>query len=162
MNHYLMIEALPKSTTIQAVAIGILLLGVATVSFAAYSGSQASPYLVQVDNESSVPTDSVASYENLSSPQKAIIDRIITGQDESNEGGAAQVEGESVGFWANHVIQYQDKYYTFDIHQEDDDGYLMTLFLGVGYVITSVGVALFLLSHLVFRRQVASTDTHTP
>lgn len=152
-----MIEALPKSSTIQAVAIGILLLGVATVSFAAYSGSQASPYLVQVDNESSVPTDSVASYENLSSSQKAVIDRIIAGQD-----GAAQIKGGSVGFWANNVVQFQEKYYTFDIYYENDDRYLMTLFLGVGYVITSVGVALFILSHLVFRRQVASTDTQTP
>lgn len=137
----------------------MLLVGIAVASVGIYSGFQSSPYLVQVDNESSSVDGSVRSYENLSSSHKERFDRIVPQQGGSVGGGAASVGGVSLQFFANNAVEYQGSYYTFEIHHEGDEGTVQASFVAVGCALFGVGFVVFLIPHFVYRRQTGGSET---
>lgn len=153
-----MLQKANWGTAVQVVAIGMLLAGIAIASFGIYSGFQSSPYLVQVDTESSSVDGSVRSYEDLSSSQKELFDRIVPEQGGADDGGATSVGGASLQFFANNAVEYQGSYYTFEIHHEGDEDTVQTPFVAVGWGLSGVGFVLFLLPHFVYRRQTESPE----
>lgn len=153
-----MLQKVNWATAVQAVAIGMLLVGIAIASFGIYSGSQSSPYLVQLDNESSSVNESVP-YENLSPSQKDRFDRIVPDQQGSGVGGAASVGGKSLQFFANNAVEYKDSYYTFEILYEGGEGTIQALFVAGGGALFGLGFVVFLLPHFVYGRQTGDSGT---
>ncbi|RRJ33610.1 hypothetical protein [Halocatena pleomorpha] len=153
-----MLQKVNWGTAVQAVAIGMLLVGITSASFGLYTGSQSSPYLVQLENESSSVNESVP-YENLTSSQKELFDRIVPEQQGSGGGGAASVGGASLQFFANNVVEYNGGYYAFEIQYEGEEGTVQASFVAGGCALFGLGFVVFLLPQFVYRQQTGNSET---
>ncbi len=146
-----MLRKINLGTAVQAVAIGMLLVGIAVVSFSVYTEFQSSSYAVQVDTESSSVNGAVP-YENLSSSQKDIFDRTTTDSEEPINGQSAPISRSDLAFYANNAVEYQGSYYTFEIIYTGEGSAATTSFVAVGCALFGLGFVLFLLPHFVYRR----------
>lgn len=153
-----MLQKMNLGTVVQVVAIGMLLVGIAVVSFSIYNESQSSSYGVQVDEERSSVNGSVP-YENLSSSQTDVFDRITTDSEGPINGQSAPISGSDLAFYADNVVEYQGSYYTFEITYTDEGNVVTATFVAGGCALSGLGFVLFLLPHFVYRRQTGSSET---
>lgn len=131
-------------------AIGLFVLGLVIIGFAAYSETQSTSYMAQIDQVESSTTGSSIPYSDLSSVEKSVFDRLNTGQSEP-------VEGTTLTTFANNAVQYQGDVYTFQLVY--DPNTLTPLVVGLGITIAVAGGALFFLMQFVGGRRVLPTET---
>ncbi len=130
-------------------AIGLFVLGLAITGSAAYSETDATPYLIQVDQGDASTSASPIAYSDLTSEEKSVFDRLMTGQ-------AAPVEGTTLTTFANYAVQYQGDVYTFEVTY--DPTTLSHLVVGFGMALSVAGGALFFLTQFIERRRTLSTE----
>ncbi|GAA3880614.1 hypothetical protein GCM10022627_37070 [Haloarcula argentinensis] len=120
--------------------IGLFIIGIAITGSAAYSETQSTSYLVQVDKTVSGTDESVVSYSGLTDTEKEVFDRI-------KNGGAAPAKDFTLTTFANNAVQYQGEVYTFRVTY---DPVTLTIPLFVLGVVVSVsgGVLFFLISFI--------------
>lgn len=153
-----MLQKVNWGTAVQVVAIGMLLVGIAVVSFFVYTGSQSSPYGVQVDEKRSSMNGSVP-YENISPSQKDVFDRIVADSEGSIKRQSAPISGSDLTFYADNAVEYQGSYYTFEITYTGEGNVVTTTFVAGGCALSGLGFVLFLLPHFVYRRQTGNSET---
>lgn len=131
---------------LQAVGIGLFIIGIATTGFSAYGEIQSTPYMVQVDQVISDTNEPTVSYSDLTPTEKAVFDRV-------KDGGAAPVEETTLSTFANNAVQYQNKVYTFEMTY--DPATVTMLSFGLGIVVAVLGGVLFFLASLIAKRESA-------
>jgi len=105
--------------------------------------------MVQIDHVGSSAIDPTAPYSDLSSSEKAVFDRLTTGQ-------AAPVEGSTLSTFANNAVRYQGDIYTFEMTY--DPTTLTPLVIGFGIAIAVAGGALFFSTRYIDGRRTPTTD----
>ena len=125
-------------TALQAMGIGLFIIGIAITGSAAYSEIQSTPYLVQVDKTVSGTDESAVSYSGLTGAEKEVFDRI-------EDGGAAPAKGFTLTTFTNNAVQYQGEVYTFRVTYDPVTLAIPVFALGV-IVSVSGGILFFLIS----------------
>jgi len=125
---------------LQAVGIGLFIIGTAVTGSAAYGELQSTPYLIQVDQTVSDTDESVVSYSGLTDAEKKVFDRI-------KNGGAAPVKDFTLTTFANNAVQYQEEVYTFRITY--DPVTLTVLRFGLGSILSVIGGGVFFFSSFI-------------
>lgn len=144
MNRFLRLRP-----TLQAVGIGLFIIGIAITGFAAYGEIQSTPYMVQVDDAVSDTGEPTVSYSNLTPSEKTIFDRI-------KDGGAAPVEDATLSTFADNAVRYQGETYSFETIY--DPATVTMLPFGLGIIVAVAGGALFFLTPLVAARKPQIVD----
>jgi len=126
----------PRSI-LQAVGVGLFIIGIAVTGSAAYGELQSTPYLIQVDQTASDTDEPTVSYSGLTDREKEVFDRI-------KNGGAAPVKKFTLTTFANNAVQYQEEVYTFKITY--DPATLTMIWFGLGVIVSIIGGVLFFLT----------------
>lgn len=142
-------------SVIQVVAIVVMVIGIAIGGYLVYLDYQSSPYMIQIEGVDSTAAESVAAYTELSPSRQAVFEQLL-GTGPANH-HAAQVSGEDVVFFANHVVQYQGKYYSFEFIYDPSSTMLLNVSLGL--LGTGVGAGLFVVGWVVRKRRSASQNS---
>jgi hypothetical protein len=123
-------------TPLQAVGVGLFIIGIGITGSAAYSEIQSTPYQIQVDQTVADTNETIVSYSGLTDGEKEVFNRI-------QDGGAAPVKDCTLTTFANNAVQYQDRVYTFQMTY--DPVTLTVLPFGLGITLSIAGGVLFFL-----------------
>ena len=137
----------PRSSSIlQAVGIGLFILGITVTGSAAYGELQSTPYLIQIDQTVSDTNESVVSYSGLTDAEKEVFNRI-------KNGGAAPVKDFTLTTFANNAVQYGEEMYTFKITY--DPITLTVLRFALDGVLSVIGGGVFFFSSFTTEQEMS-------
>ncbi|SIR08532.1 hypothetical protein SAMN05421858_1363 [Haladaptatus litoreus] len=135
--------------TLHIVSIGLFVVGIVITGSAAYGEMESTPYMVQIDHDESPTDESTIAYSSLTAPEKAVFDRLKTGQ-------AAPVEDTELKTFANNAVRYQGEIYTFEMTY--DPASLSLLTFGFGILLSVAGGAVFFLTQFVVGHEGPTPD----
>ncbi|WP_144240038.1 hypothetical protein [Haladaptatus cibarius] len=135
---------------VYVVSIGLFLAGIVITGSAAYGEMESSPYMVQIDHDGSSTDVSAVAYSSLTASEKAVFDRLKTGQ-------AAPVEDTELTTFANNAVRYDGEIYTFEMTYDPASPSLLAF--GFGVLLSVAGGAAFFLTRFVIGRERITPNT---
>ena len=132
----------PRSI-LQAVGIGLFIIGIAVTGSAAYGELQSTPYLIQIDQTTSDTDEPTVSYSELTDTEREVFNRI-------KSGGAAPVKKFTLTTFTNNAVQHQEEVYTFNFTY--DPVTLTMIWFGLGVIVSIIGGVLFFFTSFITDR----------